>query len=204
MSPLPTLLFTAWCTALSVCDLRTRRLPNALTLPGAAAALGYGFATGKPALAILGALLLTLPYLAIHLCAPDALGAGDVKLAFGLGAVTALHGPQTWAWAALSAPMLTAAAGVGMLLAPARPPAEPLLWPQVRDSGRANGSPVHARVPALRLGIGAVSGRLPLHTPTRSQVGAGRGIGGSAGAGWTLAHGAAMCVASVVAVVGGR
>ncbi|WP_040809577.1 prepilin peptidase [Nocardia concava] len=147
MSALPTLLFTAWCTALSTYDLRTRRLPNALTLPGAAAALGYGFATGKPVLAVLGALLLALPYLTIHLCAPHALGAGDVKLALGLGAVTALHSPQTWAWAALAAPMLTAAAGVGMLL-------------------------------ALRMS-------------------------GSESPGETLAHGAAMCAASAVAVLGG-
>ncbi|AYF74411.1 prepilin peptidase [Nocardia yunnanensis] len=113
MSPLPALLFTGWCTALSTHDLRARRLPNLLTLPGAAVALGYGFAVGRPWFAALGGALLALPYLAIHLCAPHALGAGDVKLALGLGAVTALAGTQTWVWAALAAPMITAAAGVG-------------------------------------------------------------------------------------------
>ncbi|MEU6583757.1 A24 family peptidase [Nocardia sp. NPDC046763] len=84
MSPLPTLLLTLWCVALSVCDLRSRRLPNVLTLPGAALVLAYGFATGKPTLAVSGALLLAVPYLIVHLCCPRALGAGDVKLAFGL------------------------------------------------------------------------------------------------------------------------
>ncbi|MTE15012.1 prepilin peptidase [Nocardia aurantiaca] len=115
MTPLPLLLFTVWCAALTAHDVYGRRLPNALTLPGAAAALGYGFAVGEPAFAITGAVLLAVPYLLVHLCRPHALGAGDVKLAFGLGAATALAGPHAWSWAALAAPMLTASAGIGML-----------------------------------------------------------------------------------------
>ncbi|MFE3259133.1 prepilin peptidase [Nocardia sp. NPDC059091] len=153
MSPLPVLLLTLWCVALSVCDLRSRRLPNILTLPGAALVLGYGCATGRPALAVSGALLLAVPYLFVHLCCPRALGAGDVKLAFGLGAATALCGAQTWSWAALAAPMLTTAAGLG----------------------------------------GMLGHRLPIP-----------GAGGRAVVAGTLAHGPAMCAASMVAVVAVR
>ncbi|MGV9661635.1 prepilin peptidase [Nocardia niigatensis] len=173
MPALPTLLFALWCLALSACDLRCRRLPNALTLPGAAFVLGYGFATGRPALALSGAVLLAVPYLLVHLCSPHALGAGDVKLALGLGATTALAGPQTWCWAALAAPMLTAAAGLGSLLAahPSLSPPSPLSPPSAQPRGDAR-----AR-----------------WTSSGPAVAAG-----------TLAHGPAMCAASVVAVLAGR
>ncbi|MGW4357048.1 A24 family peptidase, partial [Nocardia sp. NPDC004582] len=112
------LVLTVWCAALSAFDVRERRLPDALTLPGAAVILGYGFAVGTPELAMLGALLLAIPYLVVHLCCPAALGAGDVKLALGLGAATALGGAWTWSWAALTAPMLTASVAVGTLMTP--------------------------------------------------------------------------------------
>ncbi|MVU77856.1 prepilin peptidase [Nocardia sp. ET3-3] len=168
MDPMAVLLFTAWCLALSTCDLRARRLPNALTVPGALAALGYGFAVGKPTLALLGAVLLALPYLTVHLCAPHGLGAGDVKLALGLGAVTAVAGPRTWAWAALAAPMLTAAAAVGTYLARRSQP---------DDLGRYRYS--LRRSPRIR------------DTRAESRIG-------------TLAHGPAMCAASVVALLARR
>lgn len=112
------LVLTVWCAALSAFDVRERRLPDALTLPGAAVILGYGFAVGTPEPAVSGALLLAVPYLLVHLCSPAALGAGDVKLALGLGAATALGSPRAWSWAALAAPMLTAAAATGALLTP--------------------------------------------------------------------------------------
>lgn len=106
----------AWCTALSVIDLRERRLPNALTAAGAVSILGFAAATGRGAEAVAGALLLALPYLLCHLIAPAAIGAGDVKLAIGLGAAAACGGAQTWVWAAITAPILTAAVGVGCLI----------------------------------------------------------------------------------------
>ncbi|MGW4248675.1 prepilin peptidase, partial [Nocardia sp. NPDC004722] len=90
MAPIPLLALALWCAALSACDLRARRLPDALTLPGAVVVLAYGFAAGAALPALFGAALLTLPYLAVHLAHPAALGAGDVKLAVGLGAATAL------------------------------------------------------------------------------------------------------------------
>jgi leader peptidase (prepilin peptidase)/N-methyltransferase len=105
-----------WCVALSVIDLRERRLPNALTAAGAAGVLGFAAATGRGGAAIAGALLLALPYLVCHLLAPAAFGAGDVKLAIGLGGAAACGGAQAWVWAAITAPSLTALAGVAYLV----------------------------------------------------------------------------------------
>ncbi|MBF6332120.1 A24 family peptidase [Nocardia transvalensis] len=113
-------LLTLWCTVLSLIDLRTRRLPDLLTLPGALAILGYAMATGRFAAAAAGALLLFMPYLLVHLAAPCAFGAGDVKLALGLGAAAACGGAPAWAWAAVAAPALTGAAGVVAVVAHAR------------------------------------------------------------------------------------
>jgi len=68
-------------------DLRTRRIPNALTVGGAAAALVYRLATGGSAGALdavegwfVGLALLLVPY------ALGGMGAGDVKLLAALGA----------------------------------------------------------------------------------------------------------------------
>ncbi|KIA60485.1 prepilin peptidase [Nocardia vulneris] len=106
----------AWCAVLSVSDLRHRRLPNELTGSGALAVLGYALSTTQFTAALLGAGLLALPYLVIHLLAPAAFGAGDVKLAFPLGAAAALGGGQAWVFAALGAPVLTAVAGLALLV----------------------------------------------------------------------------------------
>jgi leader peptidase (prepilin peptidase)/N-methyltransferase len=106
----------AWCAVLGVIDLRLRRLPNPLTVAGAVTILGYALATGRCTAAVLGAGLLALPYLVVHLAAPAAFGAGDVKLAVGLGAAAACGGPAAWVWAALAAPALTAVAGGAAVL----------------------------------------------------------------------------------------
>jgi leader peptidase (prepilin peptidase)/N-methyltransferase len=107
-----TVAVSAWALALSVVDIRDRRLPNALTLPGAVAlpALAATLGRGLPALA--GAAALAGFYLVVHLAAPAAMGAGDVKLALGLGALTGAFGMDVWAWAALTAPLLTALLGL--------------------------------------------------------------------------------------------
>jgi leader peptidase (prepilin peptidase)/N-methyltransferase len=91
---LPIPLVVAWfAVALTVVDLKHRRLPNALTLAAypataaatalAAAQSGWHVAQG----ALLGAALLGTTYLAIHLLSPTAMGAGDVKLSGSQGAV---------------------------------------------------------------------------------------------------------------------
>jgi leader peptidase (prepilin peptidase) / N-methyltransferase len=102
----------AWLAALSCYDIRKRRLPNLLTLPGAGVILlAAGFAgRGLPALA--GAAALTGVYLLVHLVAPTGMGAGDVKLAIGLGGLAGCFGAEVWFLAALGAPLLTALWGV--------------------------------------------------------------------------------------------
>ena len=101
-----------WMLALTVHDVRDRRLPNALTLPGSAAVLAWAAVTGRGPAAAAGALALAGGYLAVHLVMRAAMGAGDVKLAIGLGALTGAFGIAPWALAAIGAPLLTAVAGV--------------------------------------------------------------------------------------------
>lgn len=90
---LPIPLVVAWlAVALTVVDLKHRRLPNALTMsayPVTAAAValaatqsGQHIAKG----ALLGAVALAGGYLALHLLSPTSMGAGDVKLSATQGA----------------------------------------------------------------------------------------------------------------------
>jgi leader peptidase (prepilin peptidase) / N-methyltransferase len=105
-----------WLVALSVYDIRERRLPNWLTLPGAAVILVTAAVHERGAPAALGALALFAVYAVVHLVSPAAMGAGDVKLAIGIGALTATFGADVWLLAALGAPVLTAIwAGVGVM-----------------------------------------------------------------------------------------
>lgn len=106
------ILVSLWAAALSAVDLRCRRLPNALTVPGAVVLLTAAGLGGRLPQALLGAAALAAVYLAVHLVAPAAMGAGDVKLAVGLGALTGALGVEVWALGALGAPLLTAVAGL--------------------------------------------------------------------------------------------
>ncbi|AII03964.1 peptidase [Rhodococcus opacus] len=103
--------FWWWCVSLAVTDLCARRLPNLLTLPGFLAIVGVGAATGSAAAAVIGGVLLAAAYLAAYLGAPGGVGAGDVKLALGVGAAAGLAGGGAWVLAAGLAPALTALAG---------------------------------------------------------------------------------------------
>jgi leader peptidase (prepilin peptidase)/N-methyltransferase len=101
-----------WLAALSIYDVRQRRLPNALTLPGAVVVLLVAALAGHGPAALLGAIALTALYLVVHLIAPTAMGAGDVKLAMGVGALTGTFGVDVWVLAAVAAPLLTALWGI--------------------------------------------------------------------------------------------
>jgi len=98
----------AWLAVLSLYDIRDRRLPNWLTIPGAVVILVAAAAAGRGMPALMGAAALFFVYLAVHLLAPAAMGAGDVKLAIGIGALTGSFGIDAWALAAVGAPLLTA------------------------------------------------------------------------------------------------
>ena len=101
-----------WMVALTWYDVRQRRLPNRLTLPGFAVIMLVAAGSGHGPAAALGAGLLAVVYLLVHAAAPTALGAGDVKLALGLGALTGCFGGDVWLLAAIGAPLLTAVIGV--------------------------------------------------------------------------------------------
>lgn len=117
MSPIVFSVLTAWCCVLSAFDIRQRRLPDPLTAALALGVFGYALFTTQFTTAALGAALLCAPYLVIHLVAPAAFGAGDVKLAVALGAAAALAGARPWTLAAIGAPVLTACAGIFLLVA---------------------------------------------------------------------------------------
>ncbi|MDT5142666.1 MAG: leader peptidase (prepilin peptidase) / N-methyltransferase [Mycobacterium sp.] len=101
-----------WLAVLSVYDVIQRRLPNALTLPGGGVIVVGAVVAGHGPTALAGAAVLTTVYLLVHLVSPTAMGAGDVKLAIGLGALTGCFGADVWFLAALGAPLLTGAIGV--------------------------------------------------------------------------------------------
>ena len=98
-----------WFVGLSWYDIRERRLPNWLTVPGAVVIVAFAAAAGHGASALAGAASLFAIYLVLHLIAPAAMGAGDVKLAVGIGALTGAFGIDVWSLAALGAPLVTAA-----------------------------------------------------------------------------------------------
>jgi leader peptidase (prepilin peptidase) / N-methyltransferase len=101
-----------WMAALTGYDVRQCRLPNRLTLPGFAVVMLVAAGSGHGLAAALGAAALTTVYLLVHLLAPTAMGAGDVKLALGLGALTGCFGADVWLLAAIAAPLLTAVVGI--------------------------------------------------------------------------------------------
>jgi|SRR5690242_10083391 leader peptidase (prepilin peptidase) / N-methyltransferase len=114
-------LVLAWLAALSRYDIRERRLPNALTLTGAVAILAVAALAGRGSPALAGTVALTAVYSVVHCVAPGGMGAGDVKLALGLGALTGCFGAGAWFLAAVGAPLLTAALGVVSLARRAGP-----------------------------------------------------------------------------------
>lgn len=75
---------------------------------------GYGIASERVLVPLVGAALLGGVYAIAYVCAPSSLGAGDVKLALGVGAVTAFGGGGTWVLAAAAAPVATALVGVSL------------------------------------------------------------------------------------------
>jgi leader peptidase (prepilin peptidase)/N-methyltransferase len=101
-----------WMGALTGYDIRQCRLPNWLTLPGFAVIMLVAISSGRGEGAALGAGVLAAIYLLAHAASPAAMGAGDVKLALGLGALSGCFGLEVWLLAAIGAPLLTVVIGM--------------------------------------------------------------------------------------------
>jgi leader peptidase (prepilin peptidase) / N-methyltransferase len=108
MGPVCGVAIALWLAALSVHDAMHARLPNTLTMPGAVVVLAGALLCGRGGAAAAGAVALAGGYLLVHLCSPAGMGAGDVKLAVGVGALTGAFGVEVWTAAAVGAPVLTA------------------------------------------------------------------------------------------------
>ena len=119
---LPAFLYLAAVgVTLSLVDLRSHRLPNALTLPSypiAAALLGVaavaGSGSGSPVRALLGGAGSYLLLLTLRLATPSAVGFGDVKLVGVLGMYGGWLGWSAWTLSLLTASLC--AGGVGVVL----------------------------------------------------------------------------------------
>lgn len=120
---LPAFLFLAAVgVTLSLVDLRSHRLPNALTLPSypiAAALLGMaavaGSGSGFLGRALLGGAASYLLLLALRLVTPRGVGFGDVKLAGVLGMYGGWLGWSAWTLSLLTASLYAGAVGVVLL-----------------------------------------------------------------------------------------
>lgn len=109
---------------LAVVDFRVRRLPDALTLPLAAAVLVLlGLValvpehTGDWLTALFGALTLGCGYLVLFLINPGGMGFGDVKLALGMGAALGWYGWPTVMLGTLAGFVLGALYGGALVVA---------------------------------------------------------------------------------------
>ena len=103
MNSLPLDALSALFVALvaTICDVRTRRIPNVLTLAAAVAALVFGFvSTGVWGLGMSAAGWLVGAALFFPFFALGGMGAGDVKLLAALGAWV---GPADAVWLAIFA-----------------------------------------------------------------------------------------------------
>ncbi|TCN58044.1 leader peptidase (prepilin peptidase)/N-methyltransferase [Rhodococcus sp. SMB37] len=105
-----------WCVCCSGVDVLVQRLPNVLTLGGGLTVVTIGACAGHGRAAAVGAALLTATMLTAHLLFARSLGAGDVKLAIGLGGAAGVAGAQAWMIALLLPPLLTAVVGSLVLL----------------------------------------------------------------------------------------
>ena len=111
----PLVAVVVWAVCCPLIDIRLRRLPDPLTLGGAAVILLSALLWGRVRPRCWG----RGPRRAVPDGASGGSGRtrrGDVKLALGLGALTGAFGLPVWVLAALGAPALTATAGIAALV----------------------------------------------------------------------------------------
>jgi leader peptidase (prepilin peptidase) / N-methyltransferase len=104
--------------AAAATDWRTHRVPDLLVafalVPALVAVLLVDDRIHLLASVVMGAAVMAVPLLVVHLAAPAAMGFGDVKLAAALGAVLGVWDPT------LGVPALAVAAGLTLLAAVGR------------------------------------------------------------------------------------
>jgi leader peptidase (prepilin peptidase) / N-methyltransferase len=109
---IPVLLALGWfAVAAAAVDVLHHRLPDALTLPALPVALLLLAPLGADVVVrgLVGATIAAIAHGAVHLLAPAAMGAGDVKLAGSLGAVLAASSWPALLLAGVLAAVLSAA-----------------------------------------------------------------------------------------------
>ena len=124
----PLLLALGWlAVAAGAVDVRARRLPDALTLPALPGALLLLIPVGGSAVwrGVLGAAVATAAHLVVHLAAPAALGAGDVKLSAPLGAALGAASWEALVVAGLLAALFSGALATTVIVARGRGGAVP-------------------------------------------------------------------------------
>ncbi|MFC4590333.1 prepilin peptidase [Sphaerisporangium corydalis] len=102
--------------ALSVIDWRTRRLPDAITLPSYPILVALLAPTGHLLDALLGGLALGGLYAVLWFARPGALGLGDVKLAGLAGMLAGSLGWDAWLVCAAGGQFLGALYAIGLLV----------------------------------------------------------------------------------------
>lgn len=114
---------TAFLVPLVLVDLRERRLPDPLTLGGAASVLALLLARGaltgdlEPTVrGLIGAAAMTGILLAFHLASPRGMGFGDVKLGLLLGLVIGARSLDLVLVALLLAGLLGALGGLALMV----------------------------------------------------------------------------------------
>ncbi len=127
---IPPLVAAVSLVTLSIVDLRSGRLPDAITFPASAASLAAivvaAIGDGRPG-AIVWALAAALGYGAVmwaaHELKPGSLGFGDVKLSpllgLHIGWTAAASGQSWWAGASLVAQALVLSCSIGLVTGPA-------------------------------------------------------------------------------------
>lgn len=117
------ILFAVGSIVLAEIDLRTRRLPREISYPlFGAMVIGIGFAAWSEGTsrrlvdALVGAAIVTLVLLVLHLASRGGLGDGDVRLAPALGTLACLDGVDT-VWTGLLIAFVSAGACVAVLMA---------------------------------------------------------------------------------------
>jgi leader peptidase (prepilin peptidase)/N-methyltransferase len=116
---LPALLALGWlAVAAAAVDVAHHRLPDALTLPALPVALAVLVPLGSAAVlrGVAGAAVAVAVHALLHLAAPTAMGAGDVKLAAPLGSVLAAVSWPALVVAGLLAALLSGGLAIVVLL----------------------------------------------------------------------------------------